>query len=292
MTKELTTYNDDEYIREAQEAGLYVPKSEGTWTPRLAIQTEPYDHEDNAVPRGTYTVMDPATGVRVYAETVKFRPYVKRNQYSIYDQKNKVYTNRSMLFSSWAESILDEQGGERCGKVVGKDKKQLTAAEVEAQAKIKLACRVWGTVTMDGVDKDKNKVHVEAAPCELKLQGTNYTTLDECFKIVTAAKRLPYNFEFNLSLKKNMNPSGKARYNVVASIDDPSGSLSLNGAEQDIKRDFTKMINDENAAIRLKYAAVHEKRVSDMEDKTIIDAEFDDMDDDISDLGVKTGTED
>lgn len=286
MTKELTTYDDDAYIREMQEAGMYVPKDSGGFIPRLSIQAEPFDNADNPVPRGTFTIMDPATGTRVYATTVAFRPYVKRNQYTVYDAKTNTYPNKSALFTSWAETIQDEKGGERCGKVVGKDKKQLTEAEVEQQKKIKLASRVWGTVTLDGVDKDKNKIHVQDAPCELKLQGTNYTTLDESFKSVVSMGKLPHKFEFSLTLAKKNNPAGKAYYNVVATIADPTSDYTLNDFEQGLKRDFMKLINDENTAVRAKYSEVHSLRIRDMEDKHIIDTDFDELNDDISDLGI------
>ena len=107
---------------------------------RLTINRAAEDDDGNQLSAGVYTTYDSGIEAKVYSikdKPIQFRPFINAYQYMEYDPDNNNYPCSSVVFKSWKDEPIDSNGGVRCGKVIGKDKEQLTQAEIDSQRNIK-----------------------------------------------------------------------------------------------------------------------------------------------------------
>ena len=96
---------------------------------RLTINRSAEDDDGNQLSEGVYTVYDSAIESKVYSikdKAIQFRPFINAFQYMEYDPDENTYPCTSVIFKSWKDEPIDSNGGIRCGKVIGKDKENLT----------------------------------------------------------------------------------------------------------------------------------------------------------------------
>ena len=118
---------------------------------RLTINRSSEDDDGNALRTGVYSIYDSEAEAKVYSlkdGAVQFRPFINAYQYMEYDAENNNYPCSSVIFKSWKDEPIDSNGSVRCGKVIGKDKEQLTQAEIDAQRNIKCYRLVYGLLSM------------------------------------------------------------------------------------------------------------------------------------------------
>ena len=104
---------------------------------RLTINRSAEDDDGNQLSAGVYTVYDSAIESKVYSikdTPIQFRPFINAFQYMEYDPDENTYPCTSVIFKSWKDEPIDSNGGIRCGKVIGKDKENLTQALAKSPA--------------------------------------------------------------------------------------------------------------------------------------------------------------
>ena len=160
---------------------------------RLTINRAAEDDDGNQLSAGVYTVYDSGIEAKVYSikdKAIQFRPFINAYQYMQYDPDNNSYPCSSVVFKSWKEEPIDTNGGVRCGKVIGKDKEQLTQAEIDAQRNIKCYRLVYGLLSMDGTTATGDATTIDAMPVLFRVTGSNFTPIGEASAASSAGTRM------------------------------------------------------------------------------------------------------
>lgn len=216
--------------------------SSGPLFPRLSVNRDAEDDDGNPLPVGTYTYKD-TTGQH-FSKTAKFRPFMNVYQYSVYDSDTKKYTNRTIMFKNFRDELIDIKGGTACGKVMGKEKDNLSEAQKEQQKKIKCARIVFGQVTFP----DKEPVAVL-----WKMGGSNFMAPDAVFKELAKNKRLFWTTELDLSLTRKK--AGATTYYEMGVEYDRTVNLPFTEDDFALLRQFNEIVTTENDAVRALYQA-------------------------------------
>lgn len=119
----------DDLIDSILESGK--DKKTSSYPDRLGINTEPEDDDGNRLPLGAYTLK--YNGKRIYLPTAELR-FGAREQYRYqkYDSDAKKFFPVSVYEKEpWGE-FPDTAGTFKCGKITGKDVKELTETEKDA----------------------------------------------------------------------------------------------------------------------------------------------------------------
>lgn len=243
--------------------------SSGPLFPRLSVNRDAEDDDGNPMPVGTFTFKD-ANGQH-FSKTAKFRPFMNVYQYSIYDNDTKKYTNRTVMFKNFRDELIDIKGGTACGKVMGKEKDNLTEAQKEQQKKIKCARIVFGTVTFP-----------DQAPVAVlwKMGGANFMAPDGVFKELSKNKRLFWTAELDLSLTRKK--AGATTYYEIGVDYDRTVNLPFTEDDMALLRQFNDIVQTENTAVRELYQAALKgtPTTSDLDDeRSLADILGDDLDD-------------
>src|SRR4051812_19191689 len=97
------TMSDEEMMKHTGQGQASKPS-----LPRMRINRDATDEQDNNLPVGTFAVSQ--GDQQVFAKTAIFRPFINVFQYSLYDPNLKKTVNRSILFKDWKEEAIDELG--------------------------------------------------------------------------------------------------------------------------------------------------------------------------------------
>ena len=249
--------------------------SSGTLS-RLTINRSAEDDDGNQLSAGVYTVYDASIEDRVYSikdKPIQFRPFINSYQYMEYDPNNNNYPCSSVIFKSWKDEPLDTNGGVRCGKVIGKDKEQLSEAEVEAQRNIKCYRLVYGLVSFDGTTPKGEPATVDSMPVLFRVTGSNFTPIGEALKSLKGRESLMQNHLLNLKTTRK-----KAGSNVyyVSQISVDSKEVEFTQKDLEHMDMFRALIEEENARVSEKYQNAVKNKESDAASAKVINEMEDD----------------
>ena len=240
--------------------------------PRLTINRTAEDDEGNSLRVGVYTIFDPEAEGKVYSlkdQAVKFRPFINAYQYMEYDADNNNYPCTSVIFKSWKDEPIDTNGGVRCGKVIGKDKLQLSQAEIDGQKNIKCYRLVYGLLSMDGTTGDGQSINIEELPILWRITGMNFKPIGESLKGLKGRGNLMFNHILNLTTKRKKSGSN-VFYVASISIDNKEVQFSKKDLEHmDL---FSNLITEENKRISESWKKAHDKKSTDKIVSRVIDA--------------------
>mgnify|MGYP003151659137 FL=1 len=180
--------------------------------PRLTINRTSEDDDGNALRTGVYTIYDSESEARVYGlkdKPIHFRPFINAYQYMEYDAENNNYPCSSVIFKSWKDEPIDSNGGVRCGKVIGKDKDQLSQAEIDAQRNIKCYRLVYGLLSMEATTSTGEATTIEEMPILWRVTGMNFKPIGETLKSLKGRNSLMFNHVLDLTTKRKK--SGRFR---------------------------------------------------------------------------------
>ena len=241
--------------------------------PRLAINRAAEDDDGNALRAGVYNIYDPESEAKVYSlkdTAVQFRPFINAYQYMEYDADDNKYASTSVIFKSWKDEPIDTKGGVRCGKVIGKDKEQLTDAEVDAQRNIKCYRLVYGVLSMECTKANGEATTVKEMPVLWRVTGMNFKPIGETLKGLKGRNSLMFNHVLNLSTKRKK--SGSNTF-YVADIDVDSKQVEFTKKDLEHMDMFNDLIQDENKKIAEQWKQANSTtNLKDAESATIIDA--------------------
>ena len=249
--------------------------SSGTLS-RLTINRSAEDDDGNQLSAGVYTVYDASIEDRVYSikdKPIQFRPFINSYQYMEYDPNNNSYPCSSVIFKSWKDEPLDTNGGVRCGKVIGKDKEQLSEAEIDAQKNIKCYRLVYGLVSFDGTTPKGEPATVDSMPVLFRVTGSNFTPIGEALKSLKGRESLMQNHLLNLKTTRK-----KAGSNVyyVSQISVDNKEVEFTQKDLEHMDMFRALIEEENARVSEKYQNAVKNKESDAASAKVINEMEDD----------------
>ena len=218
----------------------------GTGLPRLTINRQPENDEGNKLPVGTYAVYDSGVESMVYGKPATFRPFLNSFQFMEYDAEQNKFSKRSVIFKNWKDDPIDTSGGSRCGKVPFKERDKLSKAELEHQKNIKCYRLVYGTVSIDGVTPNGNKVSVKDKPVLWRVTGSNFTPVGESIQSLKNRKKLMFNHTLSLDTERR-----KAGSNVfyVSAIKVNQKEVTFTKENMELMQKFQETIATENEDI-------------------------------------------
>ena len=189
MTNELVIADmDAQYIADnldeilGIERNTRLPRLAAEYSPEIEVVDDNGDTKIVSVPRGSWCLaqMTDDGPVKMYADTVTFRPYIHTYRYAAYDNKLQEYVLNTVPFKKWGDVVVDSKGGEW---VANKYKKGAIAAYPDIADLIKCSHFVYGVVTMhDAVDVHKTPKEVIDVPCIIVGKGVNYGPINDIFK--------------------------------------------------------------------------------------------------------------
>ena len=243
---------------------------------RLTINRAAEDDDGNQLSAGVYTTYDSGIEAKVYSikdKAIQFRPFINAYQYMEYDPDNNNYPCSSVVFKSWKEEPIDTNGGVRCGKVIGKDKEQLTQAEIDAQRNIKCYRLVYGLLSMEGTTATGDATTIDAMPVLFRVTGSNFTPIGEALKSLKGRDSLMQNHLLNLTTKRK-----KAGSNVyyVSNVSVDNKEIDFTKKDLEHMDMFSALIEEENSRISEKYQNAHKNKERDVASAKVINEMEDD----------------
>lgn len=275
------------YDQLAELIGQQVGNDLASNVSRLKINSDHIDEQERPLPAGAFFIHHPKKG-NVYSKKVAFRPFLNRYQYVHFDAKENKFVNKSVIFNDFRDEAPDELGGLRAGKP---SKKQREAGLTEEQTLLNKAVQcfrlVYGTVSYTGKTVTGEEVEIKDFPCVLKLRGSNFMPIGDVLKGLSKAKKLMFNYAFDLTTKREKN--GNVTYYVIQIEVDRTQNLPFTPEDMEALKSFQEAIVAENDSVMKKYEKALRSRptqadVIDAEvvEAVVLDADFND---EIPDLG-------
>ena len=243
---------------------------------RLTINRAAEDDDGNQLSAGVYTTYDPSIESRVYSikdKPIQFRPFINAYQYMEYDPDNNNYPCTSVIFKQWNEEAIDSSGGVNCGRIRGKDKENLTQAQIDAQRHIKCYRLVYGLLSMDATTPAGEPTKVENLPVLFRVTGSNFIPIGESLKSLKGRDSLMQNHILNMTTKKR-----KAGSNVyyVSNVNIDTKEVPFTQKDLEHMDMFNNLIQEENARVSAKWQKAHSNKEQDAASAKVINELADD----------------
>jgi len=243
---------------------------------RLIINRAAEDDDGNQLSAGVYSTYDPSIESRVYSikdKPIQFRPFINAYQYMEYDPDNNNYPCTSVIFKQWNEEAIDSSGGVNCGRIRGKDKENLTQAQIDAQRHIKCYRLVYGLVSMDATTPTGDPTKVEDLPVLFRVTGSNFIPIGESLKSLKGRDSLMQNHILNMTTKKR-----KAGSNVyyVSNVNIDTKEVPFTQKDLEHMDMFNNLIQEENARVSAKWQKAHSNKEHDAASAKVINELSDD----------------
>ena len=243
---------------------------------RLIINRAAEDDDGNQLSAGVYSTYDSSIESKVYSikdKAIQFRPFINAFQYMEYDPDENTYPCTSVIFKSWKDEPIDSNGGIRCGKVIGKDKENLTQAQVDAQRNIKCYRLVYGLVSMDATTPTGDPTKVDDLPVLFRVTGSNFIPIGESLKSLKGRDSLMQNHLLNMTTKKR-----KAGSNVyyVSNVNIDTKEVPFTQKDLEHMDMFNNLIQEENARVSAKWQKAHSNKEQDVASAKVINELADD----------------
>ena len=243
---------------------------------RLIINRAAEDDDGNQLSAGVYSTYDPSIESRVYSikdKPIQFRPFINAYQYMEYDPDNNNYPCTSVIFKQWNEEAIDSSGGVNCGRIRGKDKENLTQAQIDAQRHIKCYRLVYGLVSMDATTPTGEPTKVEDLPVLFRVTGSNFIPIGESLKSLKGRDSLMQNHILNMTTKKRKAGSN-VYYVSEVNIDSKEGPFTKKDLEHmDM---FNALIEEENTRVSTKWQNANSNKEQDAASAKVINELADD----------------
>jgi hypothetical protein len=157
--------------------------------------------------------------------------------------------------------------------VIGKDKEQLSEAEIDAQKNIKCYRLVYGLVSFDGTTSKGEPATVDSMPVLFRVTGSNFTPIGEALKSLKGRESLMQNHLLNLKTTRK-----KAGSNVyyVSQISVDNKEVEFTQKDLEHMDMFRALIEEENARVSEKYQNAVKNKESDAASAKVINEMEDD----------------
>ena len=131
---------------------------------RLNINYDTDTDEGHSLKKGTWKVY--YDGEFVYADSVEFRPLVRTFEWSVWDQEEGKFSNRSIQAPSLDYQFPDISGGNKCGRLTKSDEEQLGEDHPQTLASRLATCNqvFYAVITMKGKTAEGKDVEIKDYP--------------------------------------------------------------------------------------------------------------------------------
>lgn len=256
MNTELTTFGTDNWEDIAALTGAFTGGT-ATFLPNLKINTEAVTDNDNAVPVGTYMIVQ--DGVRIYAKTALFRVFLNTYQYMTYDNATGKFTNKSIIIKNFNEDALDELGGVRCGKLPRKElellqsKGLLSAEDIKKQTNTTCNRGLYGLVTFEeAITETGEKTSIENLPVIWRTSRSNFNAAKNALDAITKMKHLYFQHWLQLD-KPKREKNGSVVYYLINVEPILDKEVEFTADNMATFREFQSIIDRENKQIAEKW---------------------------------------
>jgi len=248
---EVVTQDDAERMRKIRAmTGQLVSGSEN-FIPGLRINKNPEDSDGNDVPTGVLSFRHKKHG-DLYGkrkQAVILRPYAHRMRYEAYDSAAKKTLGRTILFSTFNEEAVADNGLIKAGK---------DSNALNSTTKSKCKHMIYGTVSGEFTTAKGDTVAVTNEPVFFKVGGKKFIEISDYLKKFSKEGKLLPNYEMEIVAVH----LGEGIYNIEFEFKDLTKFLDLDDEAMDTLQKFAEYINAENAMIRKKYDAILSKRAT------------------------------
>tara|TARA_E500000178_G_C16993171_1_gene741826 strand:+ start:861 stop:1688 length:828 start_codon:yes stop_codon:yes gene_type:complete len=247
------------------EAGMGAPKSVPSYIVQLRSTGNHKDKNNgDKVTQylGCWNVWDKDTEQFIYAPSVSLRPFIKRNQYMTWSNKDRNFSAESILIS-FGEEAFDTLGTTKCGYVIKKNRADLTPDQKERADNTNFFRIIYGLIDMDGENSKGDKVSLKQYPVQLKFAGGNAAVLSNLDSLLSN-KGILWSNKVNLTLEDKIT-GGNTYYKIVigkiTSLD-ISANLLEDSDDGRAYQLFKNEIDAKNSQVMEKYHA-HLKKYAD-----------------------------
>lgn len=131
---------------------------------RLNINYETDTDDGHTLKKGTWKVY--YDGEFVYADSVRFHPYIRQYEWSVWDQEEGKFSSRSIQRKSLDYQFPDTTGGNKCGRLTKSDEEALGEDHPKTLASRLSTCNqvFYGVISMSGKNAEGKSVEVKDLP--------------------------------------------------------------------------------------------------------------------------------
>lgn len=211
---------------------------------RLNINYETETDDGHTLKKGAWKVY--YDGAFVYADTVEFRPLVRTYEWSVWDQEESKFSNRSAQAPSLNHLFPDIDGGNKCGRITKSEEEQLGEDHPLTLASRLATCNqvFYALITMDGKTADGTTVKIENYPVMTYFKRSGFRPAREA--IEKLGKNVLMNeVIFELSTKRNK--QGSVTY--FTPVFSQKGTEALTDERMDTMKMFLETIKASNSNI-------------------------------------------
>ena len=211
---------------------------------RLNINYETETDDGHTLKKGAWKVY--YDGEFVYADTVEFRPLVRTYEWSVWDQEESKFSNRSAQAPSLNHPFPDTDGGNKCGRLTKSEEEQLGEDHPLTLASRLATCNqvFYALITMDGKTADGTTVKIENYPVMTYFKRSGFRPAREA--IEKLGKNVLMNeVIFELSTKRNK--QGSVTY--FTPVFSQKGTESLTDERMETMKMFLETIKASNSNI-------------------------------------------
>jgi hypothetical protein len=251
---------------------------ENNLLPILRINYQEEDDNGNELKKGTFTLQGGDNNI--YAKEATFRALGDYMQYLHYSQEEESVVNRTIIHRIGDEPI-DEKGGVRCGRPIGKELQQMTPDQKAPFKEITCFRYIYGIVSMSGVTAEGEKTAVTDVPCLFRMKGTSFMNFSREVVEPSNQKNLQFQQVPN-KLTTQRHKNGSVIYFTAHFSPDFANTVEIGQADMEVMRKILTMIKDNNDQVKAKYDEALRSKQSDANDEKLvgaIDSEYTEVDD-------------
>jgi len=262
--------NDQDFEKFAKAIGQ-DDFSQADRIPRLSIEQSTDDNEGNTIPRGKYRLwVDNST---YYINNPTVRLFLRMFSYSVYDQSENRFSNRTILKPSLKDAFPDTAGGLKCGKLGREEIDSLGDNSIEKalQKSIRCAQTIYGVIESGKaykVDSPKKTVDMKGTPFMWTVRGASFIPVSDFIKGLTDHKKIMLKTSVKLATERMQRGSVTYYQAKVTETGEPHfGDEDIN-----ILSSFADDVNKYNAYVLQEHKDA--KKLLDVQDELDVETEL------------------
>ena len=240
MLEAVKSGNTQDLMRLSGHADEDTPKA---GLSRLNINYETDTDEGHSLKKGTWKVY--YDGEFVYADSVQFRPLVRTYEWSVWDQEESKFSNRSIQAPSLDYQFPDISGGNKCGRLTKSDEEQLGEDHPQTLASRLATCNqvFYAVISMKGKNAEGKDVEIKDYPVVTYFKRSGFRPAREA---IQKLGNTPMN-EVLFELTTKRHKMGSVTY--FTPVFTVSGSARLDGPTTELLTMFLETVKASNANI-------------------------------------------
>lgn len=237
MLEAIKAGNVEDLLRLSGQTEIDQPK---VGLSRLNINYETDTDDGHTLKKGAWKVY--YDGEFVYADSIKFRPLLRRYEWSVWDQEEGKFSSRSVQTESLDYQFPDTTGGNKCGRLTKSEEEQLGDDHPKTLASRLATCNqvFYALIDMDGKNAEGKQVKITNYPVLTYFKRSGFRPAREA--ILKLGDTPMFNVEFELTTQRQK--MGSVTY--FTPVFTKSGDAKV---DIDMMKMFLETINASNSVI-------------------------------------------